>query len=163
MTIQSLIEYIDALPFSEVMRSHETLFPWVESVHVLAITCVVGVITLVDLRLIGWSMRELPASRLLKQTLPLVWGAFAIALVTGSMMFMAHAVDYSANVYIYGKFSLLALAGLNMIGFHFIGQKRIAEWDMAATPAIAARIAGGLSILLWIGVIIFGRWIAYIE
>jgi phosphoglycerol transferase MdoB-like AlkP superfamily enzyme len=161
MNLASIIQTLDELPFSTTMRESDNLFPMVESMHVLAIVCVVGVIGVVDLRLVGWSMMDLSASKLLKQTVPLVWIAFVAALVTGAMMFVSHAVDYSTNPYILWKFGMLGLAGLNMAVFHLIGQRRIADWDMAPIPPPAARMAGVLSIALWIAVVAFGRWIAY--
>ena len=56
---------------------------------------------------------------------------------------------------------LLLLAGVNMLTFHFLTYRNIADWDVDRTPPAGARLAGGLSLLFWIGVVIFGRWIGF--
>jgi hypothetical protein len=53
------------------------------------------------------------------------------------------------------------LAGVNMAAFHFGAYRRVHEWDEIHPPPRAARLAGTLSIALWIGVIFFGRWIGF--
>jgi hypothetical protein len=53
------------------------------------------------------------------------------------------------------------LAGVNMAVFHFGAYRRVLEWDEKLPPPRAARLAGALSIALWIGVIFFGRWIGF--
>ena len=76
-------------------------------------------------------------------------------------MFSAKAVAYWGNFFFKGKLVLLALAGLNMAGFHFYSSREIDAWGAGVTPPLAARISGGLSLLLWIGVVGFGRWIGF--
>jgi hypothetical protein len=59
------------------------------------------------------------------------------------------------------KFLALFLAGLNMLVFHFGPFRRVASWDLRQPPPVAARVAGGLSLLLWILVIFYGRWVGF--
>jgi hypothetical protein len=89
------------------------------------------------------------------------WIAFSIAAVSGSLMFAAKAVAYSGNFYFQVKLVLLALAGLNMASFHLLSGRKMGEWGADVTPPLAARAAGGLSLLIWIGVAGFGRWIGF--
>ena len=50
----------------------------------------------------------------------------------------------------------MALAGVNMLVFQFITSKNLASWDRGAPP-VAAKVAGAVSILMWIGVVYFAR------
>ncbi len=75
------------------------LFPWIEVVHVLAITIVFGSILLVDLRLAGLAARDYPISKLSKAVVPVTWIAFIIAAITGSLLFLSNPITYYGNFY----------------------------------------------------------------
>jgi uncharacterized membrane-anchored protein len=57
----------------------------------------------------------------------------------------------------------LLLAGINMLIFQYITARDVASWDTAHRAPTAARIAGVLSILLWIAVIFLARWIGFTK
>ncbi len=159
--LEDFLAWLTATPIAVTVRENEVLFPWIESVHVLAIVLVVGTISIVDMRLLGWASLDRAVTRLMRDVLPWTWGAFAIAVVTGSLLFSSRAPDYAHNFFFQGKMVLLVVAGLNMALFHAIGIGNVAAWDTSrATPA-AARVAAGVSLTLWITVIAFGRWIGF--
>jgi len=64
MEIDALLRALEATSVATVIRENESLFPWIESLHVLAITMVIGSIAIVDLRLIGLASLERAAARL---------------------------------------------------------------------------------------------------
>jgi hypothetical protein len=137
------------------------LFPNVETLHVLSLAVVFGSILMVDLRLTGITSRNTTVSRLTTEVLPYTWIAFVCAAITGSVLFISKAHIYFYNLQFQLKFFCMFLAGVNMAVFHFGIYRRVLEWDAALPPPPAARVAGGLSILLWVGVIFFGRWIGF--
>jgi hypothetical protein len=94
--------------------------------------------------------------------IPYTWGAFAVAALTGSLLFSSDAVHYAHNRLFEGKLVLLALAGLNVAVFHLIGVRDIERWDAGTghTP-VAAKAAAAISLTLWIGVVAFGRGIGF--
>ena len=69
------------------IRESTWLFPTIETLHVLCIVLVVGTIMIVDLRLLGLASRERAASAVIREMLPWTWGAFALAAVTGGLLF----------------------------------------------------------------------------
>jgi len=161
MTLDPWLRWLEETGIASTISENEFLFPWIEALHVLAITTVVGLIFIVDLRLLGLASRDRPASRLLSELLPLTWAAFALAVVTGTLMFIAKAVSYGHNTFFLVKLSLLAIAGLNMMVFHRWTGSRVQEWTLHARPPLTARVAGGLSITLWILIVACGRWIGF--
>jgi len=162
MALDPLFQWLYATATGEVIRENESLFPWLEAIHVLAITLVVGSIAIVDLRLIGVSSLDRTVTRLTKDVLPLTWIAFAVALLTGVLMFISNAVNYAHNFYFQIKILLLVLAGINMLFFHFVVGRDVDSWGISAqTTPLRARLAGGTSLLLWVGVVAFGRWIGF--
>jgi hypothetical protein len=143
------------------MRESDVWFPTVEALHVLALTLVIGSIAVVDLRLVGVASRGRPVARLLREVLPVTWSAFAAAVVTGGLLFASNAVAYAHNSCFQWKLVLLALIGVNTSVFHFFVERRIAGLDATSALPLQARVSGVLSILLWIGVTAFGRWIGF--
>ena len=160
-SLHPLIAFFENSGLADRIRENEYLFPLIESVHVLAICLVVGSVLAVDLRLLGVAYTAQPVSRVTKGILPLTWCSFSIALASGSLLFMSNASKYLANGYFDTKIVLIGAAGLNMAVFHLAVAKDMSRWEGAAVPPPAARLAGGLSILLWIAVVACGRWIGF--
>jgi len=156
-----LVAFFEDSGIAEVIRENDTLFPFVESVHVIAISLVVGSILVLDLRLLGFASVGRPVSRLANAILPVTWGAFAIAATSGFLLFISNASKYLANGYFDAKLILICVAGLNMIVFHAIGARDMPQWESRGQPPLPARAAGALSILLWIAVVTCGRWIGF--
>jgi hypothetical protein len=138
----------------------EWLFPIIETLHVMALTIVVGSIAMMDLRLLGIASRNSAVSRLSNEVLPWTWTAWAVAAVFGTLMFMAKAGTYAGNLQFRLKFVCMGLAGLNMLIFHFGAYRQVVRWD-EGEPPMSAKTAGALSLLLWIGVVFFGRWVGF--
>jgi hypothetical protein len=139
----------------------EWLFPIVETLHVISLAMVFGSIVMVDLRLAGATSRNSAVSRLSGEVLPYTWGAFICAVVTGTLLFVSKAHVYFYNLQFQLKVLCMFLAGVNMAVFHFGAYRQVLVWDERHPPPRAARLAGALSIALWIGVIFFGRWIGF--
>jgi hypothetical protein len=139
----------------------EWAFPIVETIHVFSLATVFGSIAMVDLRLLGITSRNSLVSSLSHEVLPWTWVAFVMAAITGSLMFLSKAETYWQNFETRAKFICMILAGVNMMVFHFGVYRRIADWDAALKTPPAARFAGATSLLLWAGVIFFGRWIGF--
>ena len=158
---EEFLRWLEATQVAVAIKENEVLFPWIESIHVLAIVLVVGTISIIDLRLLGIASLERAATRLLGDVLPWTWGAFVIAVITGSLLFSSNAPNYAHNFFFQGKMVLLAAAGVNMAIFHVFGIRDIARWDTARRTPPAARTAGAVSLLLWIAVVAFGRWIGF--
>ena len=161
MKIDRILEWLQATPVAKAISENEILFPWIESVHVLAIVLVVGTILIVDLRLLGVASLDRAVSRLMRDVLPYTWGAFVIAAITGSLMFSSDAVNYAHNFFFRGKLILLMLAGLNMAVFHVAGIGDVAHWGITKQTPLPAKAAAVVSLLVWITVVAFGRGIGF--
>jgi hypothetical protein len=132
------------------------MFPTIETVHVFALAAVFGSIALVDLRLLGLVSKDRKVTVVTNELLPLTWGAFALAAISGTLLFTSRAADYMHIIEFPTKFVFMALAGVNMLVFHLVTQKSISKWD-AGKPILGARVAGGLSLFFWAAVIICAR------
>lgn len=138
------------------------LFPGIESIHVIAITLVVGSITMVDLRLLGLNLNEHSAGDVIAEILPWTWISFAVAACTGALMFSSNATHYWGTVPFRAKMLVLTLAGLNMLLFHATIFRSIDVWGRRIQTPPAAKASGAISLGLWIGVVTLGRWIGFV-
>jgi hypothetical protein len=157
--VNSFLEWLQMTPLAVLVS--EVWFPWVESLHVIAVAMVVGTIFIVDSRLVGLTSRHLRFTYVSERILPWTWGAFIGAAITGLLMFMSNAQGYASNTPFLVKMVLLVLAGLNMMYFQYVTHRGVATWD-AGRPTPAARLAGTLSLTLWVLIVGFGRWIGFV-
>jgi hypothetical protein len=162
MSVESILASIQSSALAEWMRETNPAMQVVESTHVLAAVMVLGTVLIADLRLLGLTDRQRSLKRVGRETLPLTWAAFALAIITGSLLFTTSAQSYFGNAAFQLKALALFGAGLNMAMFQLVASRRIAAWDLAAPPR-AARIAGALSLLLWAAVVLLGRWIGFTK
>jgi len=160
MNLNELLAYLHETGLATGIRE-SSAFPWIESVHVIAIATVVGTIAIVDLRLVGLAAHKRSVQKLLAELLPFTWWAFATAVSTGALLFISNAPSYAQNRPFQLKLAMIALAGINMALFNVFTRRTVHLWDELASPPALAKIAGLSSLTLWTAVICFGRWIGF--
>ena len=70
-------------------------------------------------------------------------------------------LNYVTNIIFWLKMLAMVLAAVNALAFHFITEYTVVDWDAGRTPPSGARLAGWLSIILWVNVILAGRLMPY--
>lgn len=161
MDFKSFLEALQATPWAVKIAESDLLFPTLETIHVLALALVVGSISIVDLRLLG-RFTHRGVKELSNEVLPWTWIAFIGAVISGALMFISAAVKYAYMPQFQFKLLLIALAGINMLAFHFLTYRSVDEWDRASTTPLPARVAATLSLGFWVGVVTLGRWIGFV-
>ena len=161
MPLLEFLEWLEATRASTALRESHYLYLAVLATHVLTLTVFLGTAIIVDLRLLGLAMARVPVSQILTRLLPWTAGGFAVMATSGSLMFYASPADKFGNLFFRAKMLLLVLAGLAVWLFFRTVHRRIDEWDDNALPPPAARLAGGLTLLLWTAILVAGRMIPY--
>jgi hypothetical protein len=157
--VQWLINFLNWLgetPLALSIAESTWLFPTIEVVHVFAIALVFGTIAIIDLRLLGVASADRRYSEMARELLPWTWGAWVVAATFGTLLLASHPVAYFENADFRLKFLCMGLAGANMLIFQFLTSRDIAQWDEGGT-SLAGKLAGGLSLAFWIGVVYFAR------
>lgn len=161
MDLNSFLQALEATPGSAFIRESIIVYPLIETTHVLTLTLFLGLIALLDLRLLGVGLRGVPVSQVAGRLLPWALLGFAIMAVSGLLLFYSGPVKAGANIFFRIKVIMIMLTGVNALLFHLTVHKRVAIWDNDPVPPPRARMAGIASLVLWSGVVICGRMQAY--
>lgn len=160
-TVTELLNWLESTPLAVYIAESTIAFPVIEIVHVVAITLVFGTIAIVDLRLLGLGSNNRAVTELCRDVLPWTWGAYAIAAISGSLLFISQATQYVANPAFRMKMLLMLAAGINMVVFELITFRGVAKWDRDVPVAPAGKLAGAVSLACWVGVVGFARWVGF--
>ena len=120
-----------------------------------------GLLVWFDLRLLGASMRGHRASAMYRRLAPWMFTGFAIMLATGLMLLAGYATSAYTNTYFRIKVAAMILAAINAFVYHRYTERHIVEWDEAPVPPTRARVAGLVSLSVWMIVIFAGRMMSY--
>ncbi|SNT10131.1 hypothetical protein SAMN05421770_104168 [Granulicella rosea] len=161
--LQHFCEWVYTTHLSTSIRQSPYSFPLIETIHTVGIGGVVGTVAILDLRLLGWIMKKEPVSRIARQVLPWTWAGFAVMFVTGLLLSIAESQTNYYNLAFRIKLLLLLLVGINPLIFHLTIYRKVNTWDVANVTPLRARLAAISSLVLWAGIIVAGRLIAYVN
>jgi hypothetical protein len=160
----SLLEFCQWLGTTQgSVALHESIwaYPIIESVHVLTLCLFLGLTVMLDLRLLGVTMVRTPASEVFQRLLPWTIVGFAVMVATGALLFFAIPVKTYLNIFFRIKVAFLLLAGVNVAVFQRTISRSMQRWDTDPVPPFRARLAAAVSLVLWAGIVVAGRMIAY--
>ena len=161
MSLNAFCEWLANTRGSIALHESLWVYPIVESVHVLALCLFLGLTVMLDLRLMGVMLRDARVSEVTERLVPWITAGFVLMVASGSLLFYAIPVRTFHNIFFRVKLAMLILAGLNVWVFHSTIYRTVAAWDLDTVPPRRARVAGGLSLALWAGIVVAGRMIAY--
>ncbi len=154
-----ILEWIKYTPVGVFVRDSTWAFPALQSLHFIGMTLLVGVVGVIDLRVLGVA-RGLPIHPL-HRFLPLAFVGFGINFVTGLMFFSHDPYVYAFNTSFRLKMLLIVVAGLNALWFRLGVFIDVDKWGPDIEASRLAKIISALSILIWFAVITAGRFIAF--
>jgi hypothetical protein len=160
--VQAFCQWLNGTPWSTYLRESDYPFPIIETFHVIGLAVSVGVIMWLDLRFLGVVMPDEPISSVVGQLEPWATGGFAIMFVSGSLLFLSEPMKCYNTLAFRLKVIMLILAGLNVMYFHAKLCARLSEFDKLAKPPWQLKMVAILSFVFWFGIIIAGRWTAYL-
>lgn len=158
--LNRLIETLNATRLSGFVMDSAYVFPFLEMVHFVGLCLLLGALIVVDLRVAGL-VRAVPIRRVGIFVRFAVLG-FALNLLSGLLFVVGDPDRYLVNIAFRAKMVLILLAGLNTVWF---GLRIKPRMEAALEPAQFrdARVVAWLSLALWTGVIVLGRFIPYVE
>ena len=156
--IESFCDWLANTPLSLKIQTVMWIIPAVQTVHILCVALVMSCMAMMDLRLIGVAGRKYPISRMVGRFVPWVWGALPVLLATGIILIIGEPSRELLNPYF--RFKMASLAVVIVVTF-FVQRQSTKDATYWEARRIAATAAGVFSLLLWVGIVTAGRWIAY--
>ncbi len=152
---------LDSLASSTALHESYYLYAWIETTHVLTLVLFLGMLVVIDLRMLGLGFRSVPAATLARWLdRPMLIG-FAVMVVTGVLLFYAIPVRTTQSLWFRIKVVLLVIAGLNALLLRRYVSDTAQFWEHQGRPPAGVRVSAGASLALWAGVVLCGRAIAY--
>jgi hypothetical protein len=134
------------------------MWPTCETLHFIGLTLLLGVVLLVDLRVLG--VLKGVSFPSLHRLLPWAALGFGVNVITGMLFFVGMPVQYTGNPAFYWKVSLVMLAGLNAVYFTVLEE----PWELGPgdDAPLTAKIAAASAMILWVGVMYFGSMLPFL-
>lgn len=133
-------------------------YPTILFLHTLGLATVAGISAAINLRILGFAPK-VPLGPLAR-FYPVIWTAFGVTAVSGTILLLADATTKLANPVFYVKMVLIVLA---LIVLQRIRTRVLAD-PAAETAPISrhARLLSIASLVLWIAATTAGRLMAYL-
>jgi hypothetical protein len=140
VSLLSFCKRLSETPVSIFLRDAPYPYPILLIVHVISIAVFGGMVFMCNLRVLGIAMKRVPVSQVIEQWRGWKWLAFAILLVTGTLLAMSDPLEYYSNVMFWISLGLLLAVGVDAAIFRNGIYQTVATWDDAVvTPASARR------------------------
>lgn len=160
--IATLAQQLQDTAFGTALAESRYAFPVVEGLHLIGLSLSVGLIALIDLRLVGWFLRAVPLADVLRPLRPWVLAGFVVTFASGLALFVAEAPTVILSPALPPKLLFIFLAGCNALYFEWRLQRSVRPGAAALAPGFLRR-AGWASLGLWTLVVTAGRLIPYLP
>ena len=159
MTVHAALEWIESTGLSTAIREGALPYPIIGGIHLLAIALFGGMLLMTDFRLLGWAMHRRPVSEIVRQFQGWKRFGFLMVVVSGLLLAWAEPQKLYRSPAFWIKMALFALVGVHALVFRSRVYANTGALDSGITAE--ARVAAALSLILWAGLIVSGRLIAF--
>ena len=161
MSLFEWCQWLQHTRFATAISESDWLFPLIEGSHILALPLSVGMIVILDLHLLGIAFCDGPGTKLVLNVMRWSKVGFVVMFLTGGLLLITQAGKAYGNAFFRTKLIFLLLLGINAAVYEKLFFPKMAGWDSARGAPAGAKFCAAVSLLLWIGVIVCGRTMAY--
>lgn len=159
MAVPSALEWVESTNLSTAIREGALLYPIIGGFHLLVIAAFGGMLVMTDLRLLGWAMQRRTVSDVVEQFRVWKRAGFALVVASGLLLGWAEPLKLYRSPSFWVKMGLMVLVGVHALAFRTGVYENAKTLDRGLTPQ--AKLAAALSLILWAGLIVAGRLIAF--
>ncbi|MBT6480642.1 MAG: hypothetical protein HOK53_01975 [Gammaproteobacteria bacterium] len=153
--------WMEAQEYSQMLVAGYYSYSWLEATHVLTLMVSIGSLFIIDFRMLGWVMPNVPATTIAARLhKPMIIG-FVIMFITGALLVYAKPVETIQSLWFRMKMILLLLAFINAWVFNNRLKSAEGNWDNDPVAPGPLRTGAIISLVLWCGVVTLGRYIPY--
>lgn len=162
--MQAISDWLIGLGLGQFVNDYDWVWPVCEMLHFIGMALLIGTVGLLDARILGFG-KGLPIASL-EKLVPIGVAGFVINAVTGAIFVSGNPtggpIAYLENLAFQIKMLLILIAGINILIFYFAGISKAATAVGPSDEAAPnAKVVAAASLVLWFGVIFFGRLIMY--
>jgi len=154
---------IQSVEFLTEIRESALVFPILLTSHLACISVFGGMILMTDLRLLGLALKSRPVADVVNGLRNWKRFGFCLMIAIGALLGGSEAEKYSINPFFWSKMVCLACVGLHALAFKRSVYAKAADFDKTGVVPPKAKLAAALSLLIWMGLVTFGRLIGYYE
>jgi small-conductance mechanosensitive channel len=160
-SIDDFCNWLKVTPVSVTLQTVGWIVPALQTVHILAISALMGSALMIALRMLELAGRDQPRSEVVLRFLRVIWAALPILLVTGLLLITAEPARSLENPAFLLKMTLLVVAiALSLV---WRATRTSAFWQGSPWGHRSTKAFAVFFLFLWVGVLFAGRWIAYVQ
>jgi len=156
-------QWIQSIGFLQAIRESALVYPVIMTSHLSGMALFGGMILVTDLRLLGWAFTKYSISDVVDGLRN--WKRFggAFTMTCGLLLGASEAEKYYGNPFFWTKMVFLAMVAVHALIFRPLVYNNPSELDKSPVIPSRAKAAAALSLVLWLGLVTFGRLIGYYE
>jgi hypothetical protein len=146
---------------SKTLQDHAWVVPTSQSIHIIAVSIVFGSACMINLRLLGVGRSGRSVSQLTNTLIPWMWRGLALLLLTGVIQTVTEPVRQFVTPMFWAKMTMIIVVATMTAVYAKAVRRNASRWDAPSSRPLRAKAFAILSTLLWMAIIVCGRFIGY--
>jgi hypothetical protein len=152
-------ESLEQSGWVQIIANSGLLYASISVIHYFTLFFFIGATALVDLRVLGVAGRNQTIAHLAEQLLPWTWIGFALASISGFLLFTTAARDFAPDRIFQIKMLVILLAVVSTV----MVQNGFRKWNQLPAVPASAKLIAFVSLVLWLGAILAAVDVSYIS
>jgi uncharacterized membrane protein len=148
-------------PFAIWLQDHFLAIPSFQTIHILSIAALFGSVLMLNLRVLGLIGRDQSLADAFRRYRPWMWWSLASLVTSGVVLLISEPVRNMVNSVFWIKMMFLLVAVVVSLWYQRAVKARMDLWEVSPAGHASIRAGAVLLIVLWMMVMVGGRWIAY--
>jgi hypothetical protein len=155
MSLRAFGNWLESTSLSHLIQTTHGAIADIQVVHIICLATLVALALIFSLRIAGRGLAVESLASLAGRFLPAMWTCIGLLLLTGSLLIIAEPGRAIANKVFYIKMALVMVAVVITFWLAAVARREPEK------PKTIHVVAAGLYMLIWAGIIVAGRLIAY--
>jgi hypothetical protein len=154
-------DWLSNTALSKTLQDQPWVVPTSQSIHIIAVSIVFGSACMINLRLLGVGRSGRSVSQLTSTLVPWMWRGLAVLLLTGLVQTVTEPVRQFVTPMFWAKMTMIIVVATMTAFYAKAVRRNAAAWDAASSRPARAKAFAIVSTLLWLAIIVCGRFIGY--
>jgi hypothetical protein len=159
--LPGLALWIATTPLSKAVDTSFWVAATLQTIHILAVAAASFSVLTINLKVLRMAGRSQSLAQTVRRFGPWVWWSLLAMLSTGFLLVMGEPARELLNPCFWTKMVLVAIAALVALSFQESVKRHGQAWELMPSGSLAIRAGAAGVIVLWIAIMLLGRWIAY--